>query len=245
MLEKNVICIKWGNKFGPEYVNRLYSMVEKNLTIPHRFVCFTDNSDGINPNIEIRPLPNLNDEGLPEKAWKKLGLFTDKLADLQGQALFLDLDVVIMKNIDSFFELPGEFIIIKDWDFPNDIIGNSSVFRFEVNKHADIIENFYKEGKNIRKKYKNEQAFLSHQMNNKGILQYWNHHWCVSFKRNCLYKFPINFFKTPREPWECKILVFHGRPNPIQAYKGFLGKFGFRYVKPTKWLKNYMEQIDE
>ena len=156
-MENNVVCVKWGTKFGPEYVNRLYRMVEKNLTVPHRFVCFTDNAEGIDKNVEIRPFYELDDSGLPEKAWKKLGLFTDKLADLQGRALFLDLDVVIMKNIDEFFEVPGEFVIIKDWDFENDIIGNSSVFRFEVNKHKDIIENFYKEGKDIRKRYKNEQ----------------------------------------------------------------------------------------
>lgn len=30
MLDKNVICIKWGDKFGSEYVNSLYKMVEKN-----------------------------------------------------------------------------------------------------------------------------------------------------------------------------------------------------------------------
>ena len=29
-MENNVICVKWGTKFGPEYVNRLYKMVEKN-----------------------------------------------------------------------------------------------------------------------------------------------------------------------------------------------------------------------
>ena len=243
MLDKNVICIKWGDKFGPEYVNRLYKMVEKNLTIPHRFVCFTDKPEGIDSGVEIRPLPALNDEGLPEKAWKKLGLFTDQLADLEGQALFLDLDIVIMRNIDAFFTVPGEFLIIKDWDFEDDIIGNSSVFRFDVKKYPDIIENFYKEGKDIRKRYKNEQAFLSHQMNNKGILSYWPHHWCVSFKRNCLQKFPMNFFKEPREPWECKILVFHRRPNPDQAYQGFMGKGGLRYVKPTKWLDKYWDKV--
>lgn len=62
MLDKNVICIKWGDKFGAEYVNSLYKMVEKNLTVPHRFVCFTDNSDGFLDGIEVRPLPELNDE---------------------------------------------------------------------------------------------------------------------------------------------------------------------------------------
>ena len=135
-MDKNVVCIKWGTKFGADYVNSLYRMVEKNLTIPHRFVCFTDNAEGIDPGVEIRPLPELNDEGLPEKAWRKLGLFTDQLADLEGEALFLDLDVVIRDNIDCFFEKEGEFYIIKDWDFPNDIIGNSSVFKFNVKKHT-------------------------------------------------------------------------------------------------------------
>ncbi len=238
-MENNVICVKWGTKFGPEYVNRLYKMVEKNLTIPHRFVCFTNEPEGINEGVEIRPFNMLDDSGLPEKAWKKLSLFTDKLGDLEGRALFLDLDIVILRNIDEFFNVPGEFVIIKDWDFKNDIIGNSSVFRFEVNKHKDIIDNFYKEGKDIRKRYKNEQAFLSHQMYNKGILTYWDENWCVSFKRNCLRKFPFNYFYEPKEPSEAKILVFHGRPNPNQAYNGFMGKGGLRYVKPTKWLDKY------
>ena len=94
----------------------------------------------------------MNDEGLPEKAWKKLGLFTEKLADLEGTALFLDLDIVIRENIDEFFKVEGDFLIIKDWDFPDDIIGNSSVFRFEVNKYPHIIPNFYNEGKDIRKR---------------------------------------------------------------------------------------------
>ncbi len=240
-MENNVICVKWGNKFGPEYVNRLYKMVEKNITIPHRFVCFTNEPEGINEKVEIRPFYKLDDSGLPEKAWKKLGLFTDKLGDLEGRALFLDLDVIILNNIDDFFKVEGEFLIIKDWDFENDIIGNSSVFRFEVNKHKDIIDNFYKEGKDIRKRYRNEQAFLSYQMKNKGILSYWDKSWCISFKRKCLRKFPLNYFMEPIEPKDAKILVFHGRPNPQQAYNGFMGKGGFRYVKPTKWLDKYWQ----
>ena len=150
-MKKNVVCIKWGNKFGADYVNSLYKMVEKNLTIPHRFVCFTDEPEGIVEGVEIRPFNKLDDSGLPEKAWKKLGLFTDQLADLKGRALFLDLDVVIMKNIDEFFEVPGEFVIIKDWDFEKDIIGNSSVFRFEVGKYPDVLTDFYELGNSMSK----------------------------------------------------------------------------------------------
>ena len=215
-MTRNVICIKWGTKFGAEYVNRLYHMVEKNLQIPHRFVCFTDNTEGLAEGIETRELPHLD-----------------------GTALFLDLDIVIRSSLDPFFEAEGDFLIVKDWDFPDDIIGNSSVFRFEIGKHPDVLDNFYKLGNEIRHDYKNEQAFLSYEMHRKGILKYWDKNWCVSFKRNCLQPFPLNFFLEPKEPQNAKIIVFHGRPTPEQAFKGFMGKGGLRYVKPTKWLEKY------
>ena len=238
-MQRNVICIKWGTKFGPEYVNRLYKMVEKNLSLPHRFVCFTDNSTGIDKEIEIRPLPELNDDGIPDRMWKKLGLFANPLADLEGTALFLDLDIVIRESLDPFFEVEGSFLIVKDYDFPRDIIGNSSVYRFEIGRHADIIENFYNEGKDIRQRYKNEQAFLSYQMDKKGLLKYWPKNWVVSFKRQCLSKFPLCWLIAPREPYEAKIVIFHGKPNPDQALRGYFGKGGFRYIKPTKWIEKY------
>ncbi|MBQ1612576.1 MAG: glycosyltransferase [Alphaproteobacteria bacterium] len=239
-MDRNVICIKWGTKFGSEYVNRLYKMVEKNLSLPHRFVCFTDNADGLNPGVEVRELPPYEDNtAIGDKGWRKLSLFNSELSDLKGTALFLDLDIVIRESLNPFFEAEGDFLIVKDWDFPEDIIGNSSVFRFEVGKHPDVLEDFYKLGNDIRKEYKNEQAYLSYAMHKKGILKYWDRSWCVSFKRNCLQPFPLNFFKMPKDPVDAKIIVFHGRPTPEQAKEGFWGKGGLRYVKPTKWLDKY------
>ena len=35
---KQIICIKWGKKFGADYVNKLYGMVSRNITPPFRFV---------------------------------------------------------------------------------------------------------------------------------------------------------------------------------------------------------------
>ena len=239
-MDINVICIKWGNKFGADYVNRLYRMVEKNLKMPHRFVCFTDQAEGIDEGVEIRDLPEFNEnKNIPDRGWRKLSLFNAQLADLKGVALFLDLDIVIREDLTPYFEAEGDFLIVKDWDFENDIIGNSSVFRFEVGKYPEVLEDFYKLGDSIRDTYKNEQAYLSYEMHKKGILKYWDKSWCVSFKRNCLQKFPMNFFKEPNEPKNAKIIVFHGRPTPQQALNGFCGKCGFRYVKPTKWLEQY------
>lgn len=37
-----VVCVRWGDKYGPEYVERLASGVRRNLRRRYNFVCFTD-----------------------------------------------------------------------------------------------------------------------------------------------------------------------------------------------------------
>ena len=82
----NVICLKWGDKYGPEYVNNLYAMVERHLTVPHRFVCLTDDTAGVNPKVECKELLDSNLEGW----WNKLSMFKEEIHDLKGTVLFLD-----------------------------------------------------------------------------------------------------------------------------------------------------------
>ena len=53
----NVLCLKYGTKYSADYVNKLYNMTQRHLTVPHRFVCFTEDSTGLNPDIEIQSLP--------------------------------------------------------------------------------------------------------------------------------------------------------------------------------------------
>lgn len=37
-----VVCVRWGDKYGPSYVERLASGVRRNLRRRYTFVCFTD-----------------------------------------------------------------------------------------------------------------------------------------------------------------------------------------------------------
>ena len=86
-----VVCVKWGDKYSALWVQRLKGMVSRHLSIPHEFVCMTDNPvDGIDC-IECAPdLPSW---------WSKVGLFRPGL--LPGLNLYLDLDVVITASIDD------------------------------------------------------------------------------------------------------------------------------------------------
>ena len=107
--------MKWGDKFPPLYVNRLYGMISRNITLPFHLICFTDNAEGIRNEVKIEPIPIIElPDGIPERGWKKLTVLKNNLGGLSGQTLFLDLDVLIVSNIDSFFNHTGDFLIAHD-----------------------------------------------------------------------------------------------------------------------------------
>jgi urocanate hydratase len=60
----HVVCVKWGNKYIPKYVNVLYNMVQRHTTVPFQFHCLTDDPAGIDVN-------NINIIKLPTDPWIK------------------------------------------------------------------------------------------------------------------------------------------------------------------------------
>ena len=161
----NIICMKWGDKFPAEYVNRLYAMVARNFSSEFRFVCFTENSNGIRNEVEIQNLPKLNlPPNIPERGWRKLTVFKKDFGGLEGKTLFLDLDVVIVGSLNEFSTHPGEFLIAHDKKNPTKIEGNSSVFRFEIGQYPQILDYFEQNSELIRAEVRHEQAYLSREM---------------------------------------------------------------------------------
>jgi len=231
--------MKWGDKYGADYVNRLYGMVNRNLTLPFDFICFTENAEGIHPNVNIQALPSLGlPDNIPERGWLKLATFKKPLADLTGTALFLDLDVVIVDNIDCFFEFDADFALCFDEKKKNQKIGNSSVYKFKIGEHAEVLEYFQKDFETIKNNYRNEQAYLSDKINQKGILNFWPKEWTPSFKYHCIPRFPLNFLREPFIPEGAKIILFHGKPEPNEAEKGVSGKW-YRHFRPVGWITKY------
>jgi len=54
----SVVCVKYGTKYGADYVNKLYWGFKKHLTLPHTFSCFTEDSEGLDPEIKVIALKN-------------------------------------------------------------------------------------------------------------------------------------------------------------------------------------------
>ena len=54
---QNIVCVKWGQKFSPAYVNNLYKGVINNTKEKVHFYCLTDDSTGLLKGIEVIPTP--------------------------------------------------------------------------------------------------------------------------------------------------------------------------------------------
>jgi hypothetical protein len=248
----NVICMKWGSMYGPEYVNHLRRGVARHLARAHRFVCFTDDGAGLDADVEVMPLPEL---GLPagqrDLRWRKLGVFGERLGDLAGTALFLDLDLVIVDSLDPFFEQPGRFLIIRDDDLFRHKplrrldpardrflagVGNSSVFRFEVGQHRHILDAYVADPAGAAAAYEISQRFQSAQLAARGELAYWPRGWCVSFKNGCVPRHFASWWREPVLPAGAKIVVFAGSPKMSDVLAG-KGHKWYRHIGNVDWLR--------
>lgn len=231
--------MKWGEKYGAEYVNKLYNMVSRNTTQPFQLHCFTDNGMGIVDSVQIHDLPDMHlPNGEPERGWRKLTTLAKDFGGLSGNALFLDLDVVIVGNIDALFTHEGDFLIVRDKKFKSGLVGNSSVYRYRIGQLHEALERFTQKPQLVKKEYRNEQAFLSAVAHEKGLLQFWPDAWCPSFKYDCMKLWPRGLFQTPQHPPEAKIVLFHGHPLPQEAIDGVTHKW-YRPVLPTPWVEKH------
>lgn len=218
-----VCCLKYGNKYDASYVNKLYKMVQRNLTLDHKFVCFTEDAKGIDENIIIKDLPTLPVTGW----WFKPMFFNPNLdPDLKGTLLFLDLDMIIFRNIDKLFTYkPGQFCIIRDFNrylIKNYDKFNSSVFRLNTGQHDQVYKDFIKNPKSIIRRFHGDQDWIRKSI--QSHFEYWPEEWIQSYKWEMRGKPRFNReprgkrdFETPGEPKikdATSIAVFHGDPNP-------------------------------
>lgn len=112
--DKHIVCLKWGNKYSSEYVNKLNNMCKRHTQQNIKFHCFTENTNGIDKDITTHPLPDIP---RVQGWWYKPWFFSNELP-FRGTLLFLDLDVVICDNLDKFFdyEPTKDFVVIRDFN---------------------------------------------------------------------------------------------------------------------------------
>ncbi len=236
-----IITIKWGSRYPGAYANVLRDATRKFGLAESKFICFTDDPAGLAPGIDARPLPEID---LPERYrwtfWRKLALFDPALA-LDGPCLYLDLDVVLTDNLEPLLAgWNGHPRFIKNWLGAKTIKRggyehiNSSVMLYDGGACGRVLEKFHADQGGAFSRYPTDQGYIYECLED--VAGFFTDGQCVSFKRHCLPRFPLNLILTPRVPEDARIVCFHGKPDPHEAAAGFrTGKLKHR-CKPVPWI---------
>ena len=220
-----IICLKHGTKYGPDYVNILHSMIKRFCTVEHEFICFTEDKAGLVNDIKVVELPT----AYPKISgwWYKPLLMNPLLPQLQhSTVLYIDLDVIIFKNIDNLFHYkPGSFCVVRDFNRSTNKEWNrfnSSVVRWQTGQHPQVYNEFIKDAGHTARRFHGDQDWLF--ANVKNNFEFWPDEWIMSYKWEMRNRPPlirrqdgIRDFKSPGHPTiqkETSIAVFHGDPNP-------------------------------
>lgn len=208
-----VICVKWGDKYGPEWVYNLRAMVRRNLTIDHDFVCMTDK-----PINDVTCVPCA--DGLPSW-WSKVGLFRPGL--FPGLNLYIDLDVVITANLDNiWFEAqPGKVVAPDDFSYslrkPKKGLGSEMqrLLGGAGTVNSSVMLWYDDAGHAVWDQFEVEKMSEVHGDQNWITQALWPHTLeLLPDEWACSYKYHIQRGEKPRP-----IVVFHGDPKVTQLSK--------------------------
>jgi len=240
---RHFLCMKRGTQHGPEYVNRLYAMVRRHLRSGFRFTCLTDDPQGIRSEVECQPIPALDLQTDPsDGGWTQLTCFAADLFGLRGTAIYLDLNVVIVGGLDPFFDYPGKFLMIRDYKGRGQrMTALSSVCRFDIGAHADVLEHFRANAAEMRSTFPDAQAYLSDFLYRQGKLAYWPAAWCPSFKHHSIPTWPSNYWRAPFVPPDARIVVFHDGCTPSGAIAGQRNRV-LRFVRSAGWVAHHWRE---
>lgn len=151
------VTFKWKSpegyrsKFEGWHVNALRDMVAKHYPDPHRFICITDDADGIADGIEIVPLWD-DHADLKNPSWKnapscyrRLKLFSRDIGELIGDRFIcMDLDVVITGDLRPVVNRSEDFVILRDpgrlWPYNGSMMMMTAGARAHVWDEFDPVE---------------------------------------------------------------------------------------------------------
>ena len=244
-MTRTIICMKWGTRYPAAYANRLYAGVARHTAPGFRFVCFTDDADGLRPEIDARALPPIP---LPERVawtpWRKLSVWQHPLADLEGDVLFLDLDLLVTGPLDAFFKFePGRYCVIENWTQVGQGIGNTSCFRFRAGQHTEVYDRFARDPEAVLARHRIEQQYISTLIEDQA---FWPPEWCVSFKHSLVPRFPMNWLRAPALPPAAKIVAFTGKPDIDEAARGHWPapwyKRFYKHARPAPWAAEHWSE---
>jgi len=188
-----------GGKYSPDYIYRLRSAVQRNLSHPHEFVVVTDRD---------RPGVHCLMMDVHPGWWGKIDIL-----GLPGPALFLDLDVVVTGPLDDLLGTRKDLRTARNWAQSGHGGCQSSVMYWEDASIVPAAFDFdtfaaWPPVHNPPHTYWGDQEFIT-LLRDRGQLavDYFNPAHVVSYKYHCRGGLPD----------DARVVVFHGKPDPHEV----------------------------
>lgn len=161
----SVACYLWGDLYSTGDVKLWRDMVHRHLTVPHEFVCITDDAEQFQ-GTGIRGVP-LKREAVhgPRFCAEKLMTFSPDMAEVGERILVMDLDCVPVANMDGLVERDEPLVLWRNpsripWDKPSRrALYNSSMVLLTAGARPDIWDRYRTgEARNVP----GDQDWISH-----------------------------------------------------------------------------------
>lgn len=105
----------WPASYTADHVRQLKDAVRKNLTIPHEFVCLTDNVEAFELDHDIRAVPLDMTTAIPGTEFVKLMTFSPEAKNTIGDRILqLDLDTIIVGNLDKIVDRDEDTVVWRN-----------------------------------------------------------------------------------------------------------------------------------
>jgi hypothetical protein len=218
----SVVTWKWSkpgyrSKFTAVHVNMMRRMVARHYPDPHRFICITDDPEGLDPEIEVVPLqaewadvlnPTWGEKG--PSCYRRLRAFSPEFEQVAGKRFVsIDLDVVITGDLRPLWNRDDEFVIFAAGSGVQ--LYNGSMFMMTTGSRCQVWDLFNPE----------KSPQLTHEAGLRGSDQAWIQYvlgpdeavWTeadgvLSYKTHCLRKNQGNL------PAGARMVMFWGLPDP-------------------------------
>lgn len=215
-----VVTWKWRalgqyrSTFSPASVNALRRMVARHYARPHRFVCVTDDADGLDADVEI--VPAWNDfadlrsphGGANPSCYRRLRMFAQDIGDVLGSRFVsLDIDTVVVGDLAPLWDRPEDIVLWGELDQRS--FYNGSMVLMTAGARPQVWERFDPARSPLEAlragRFGSDQGWISHCLGRGEAT------WTTA---DGVYSYRVHVGPTGVIPPDARIVMFHGPVDP-------------------------------
>lgn len=211
----SVVFWKWKkegyrSQFTHEHVNTARDMVKRNTTLPVRFICVTDDPDGVDMEtipLWENPYTGYGSNSAPN-CFYRLKAFDPEIKHIFGERfIWMDLDMIVLGNIDNIIGAPDDFAMWGDTRYNGQYNGSLCIMNAGARAHVwrDFQGQTSVQKAHMAGFWGSDQAWISYAAKMDGR---------KFGMQDGVYSYNVHLLGMTSPPENAKLVFFHGANDP-------------------------------